>query len=261
MNGVSDQLLARARFPPDEDRRVRCSHLRHLLVHLAHGTARPDDAREVVALLQLLPQVQVLVDQALLVFFDQPLNLDRLADARSHDAEELHVSLVVAIGIELEVDSERADRLPVEQDRHAHEAQLLFRQLGALRRAIEERRLLADARHDDRLAAFDHAADNAFAHAVPHGVRRRIEPVRGFHLQLTVVVQEDDEAAHRPVVLRQDLECPVQCRSEIERAGQRLADLEQRGEPLRLARLDEGGIGLSRFSHSAACRRRPLPHR
>ena len=154
------------------------------------------------------------------------------------DAEELDVAVVVAVRIELEIDAERADRAPVEQDRHADEAQLLLRQLRPLRRAVEERRLLAHARDDDRLAALDDLADDAFADAVAHRVRRRVEAVGGLDVQLAVVVQQRDEAAHGAVVLRQDLEHAVQRRSQVQRARQRLADLEQRREPPRLARVD-----------------------
>ena len=80
VDGVGHQLLARARLASDEHGGVGGRHLRHLLVHLAHRPAAADDAREVVALLQLLPQLRVLVEQLLLVFLDQPLNLDRLRD-------------------------------------------------------------------------------------------------------------------------------------------------------------------------------------
>ena len=52
------------------------------------GPLRADDAGEVVALFQLLPQVDVLVDQLLLVFLDQPLDLDGLGDDRRDDAVE-----------------------------------------------------------------------------------------------------------------------------------------------------------------------------
>ena len=216
--------------------------LRHLLVHLAHRAAAADDAREVVALLQLLAQLRVLVDQPLLVLLDQALDLDRLRDARRHDAEELDAAVVVAIRVELEIDAERADRAPVEQDRHADEAELLLRQLRALRRAVEERRLLAHARHDDRLAALDHLADDALAEPVADRVRRRVEAVAGLDVQLAVVVQQRHHAAHGAVVLGEDLEHAVQRRPQVERARKRLADLEQRGQPPRLPRVRRGRI-------------------
>ena len=60
---VRDELLAGARLAADQHRRVRLGDLRDLLVHLAHRSARADDVREVVALAQLLPQVRVLVEQ------------------------------------------------------------------------------------------------------------------------------------------------------------------------------------------------------
>ncbi len=237
VNRVRDHLLAGSRLAPDEHGGVGRRHLRHLLVHLPDRSAAADDAREVVAFPQLLPQVHVLVDQLLLVFLDQALDFDRLRDARRHDAVELHAAVVVAIGIELQVDGQRADRAPVEQDRHADEAQLLFRQLTALRRAVEEGRLLAHPRHDDRLAALDDLADDPFADAVADGVRRGVETVRRLDVQLAVVPQQGHHAAHGPVVLREDLEHAMQRRSQVQRAGERLADFEQRRQPPRLPRV------------------------
>ena len=97
----------------------------------------------------------------------------------------------------------------------------------------------------------DHPPDDPFAQAVAHRMRRRVETVSGLDVQFALVVQEYDEAADRPVMLRQDLERSVQCRSKVERARERVADLEERGQPPRLPGLNSGWI-LSRsgFSHS-----------
>ena len=127
MNRVGDQLLARARFAANEHGGVGLRDLRHLLVHLPRGTARPDDVREVVALLQLLTQVRVLVDQPPPLFLDDALDVERLGDHRADDAEELHAAVVVAIRLEAQVDGERADGGAIERDRHADVAQLLLR--------------------------------------------------------------------------------------------------------------------------------------
>ena len=91
--------------------------------------------------------------------------------------------------------------------------------------------------HDDRPAALDDLADDALADAVADRVRRRVEAVRGLDVQLAVVVQQRDEAAHGAVVLGQNLEHPVQRRAQVQRARERLADFEQRGQPPRLARV------------------------
>jgi len=201
MNPVRDHLLARARFAANEHGGVGRRHLGHLLVHLPDRPAAADDARKVVAFLELLAEVDVLVDQALLVLFDEPLHFDGLRDRRGDDAVELDAAIVVTIRLELEINAERADRAPVQQNRHADEAQLFARQLGPFRRPVEERRLLAHARHHDRLAAFDNLADDAFADPVAHGVRRRIQAIGGLDVQLAVLVQHRDQAADGPVVL------------------------------------------------------------
>ena len=134
-----------------------------------------------------------------------------------------------------------------------------LRQLRPLRRAVEKRRLLADARNDDRLAALDDLADDALADPVADRVRRRVEAVGGLDVQLAVVAQQRDHAAHGAVVLREDLEHAVQRRPQVQRAGERLADFEQRGQPPRLAGVRGGPVGGSRFSHSVARRRRRRP--
>jgi hypothetical protein len=60
---VGDELLAGARFAPDEHRRAGTHHLRDLLEHPAHGPAVPDEVDEFVALLQLLAELGVLLHQ------------------------------------------------------------------------------------------------------------------------------------------------------------------------------------------------------
>src|SRR4029077_11378755 len=124
---------------------VRAGDLRHLLEDLPHRSAAADEVGEIVPLAQLLPEMGVLVDQLALVLLDQALDLDRLADHRGDDAEELRAALEVALGLEPQIDRERADGATIEDDRHADEAQLLVRELGPRRRAVQKRRLAADA--------------------------------------------------------------------------------------------------------------------
>ena len=108
-------------------------------------------------------------------------------------------------------------------------------QLGAPRRAMQERRLAADARHDDRLAALHDAAGDAFADAVADRRAPVAEAVGRLDAQLAVLVQQRHDAADGAVMARQDLEDAVQRRLQVERARQRLAHLEQRRQPPRFA--------------------------
>ena len=175
--------------------------------------------------------MRVLVEQLLALVVDQALHLDGLRDHRRDDAEKLLRAVVVAIGLELEVDAERADRLAVQHDRHADEAELLLRQLRALRRAVQEHRLAADLRHDDRLAAFDDAAGDAFAELIADAIAGAVEAVGGLHLQLAgVFVEHDDGAAHGAVMAAEDFEDAMEAGLEIDGAGQGLARVEQGGE-------------------------------
>ena len=57
--------------------------LRHLFVDPLHRPAVADDVGEVVALLELLPQVRVLVDEPPVLRRDEPLHLHRLPDHRA----------------------------------------------------------------------------------------------------------------------------------------------------------------------------------
>jgi len=214
---VRDQLLAGARFAANQRRGVRPGHLRHLLEDLPHRPAAADQIGEVVALAQLLPQVRVLVDEGPLVLLDQPVDLQRLRDHRRDDAEELGAALEIALRLELEIDGERPDRAAVEADRHADEAQLLVRQLRAPRGAVQKRRLAADVRHDDRLPALDHFAGDPLADAVG-----------GLDAQVAVLLEHRHDAADRAVVARENLEHTVQRGLQVQRARQRLADLEER---------------------------------
>ena len=232
---VRDQLLAGARLAADQRGRVGAGDLGDLLEDLPHRTAAADQVREVVALAQLLPQVRVLVDQRPLVLLDQAVNLHRLRDHRRDDAEELGAALEVALGLVLEIDGQRADRAAVQADRHADEAQLLVRQLGPPRRAVQERRLAADVRHDDRLAALHDLAGDALADAIADQARAVADAVGGLDAQVAVLLENRDDAADGAVMAREDLEDAVERRLQVQRARQRLADFEQGREAARFA--------------------------
>src|SRR5439155_22012898 len=134
------------------------------------------------------------------------------------------------------IDAERADRAAVEEDRHADEAELFVRELGSARGALEERRLTADTGDDDRLAALHDAAGDAFAELVGDGARPAGEAVGGFDAQLAVRLQERHDAADGAVMARQDLEDAMERGFLVQRARQRLADFEQRGQAAGFAR-------------------------
>jgi hypothetical protein len=239
VNRVRDQLLTRARFTANEHGRVRLRHLRDLFVHLARRSARPDDVRKVVPLAQLLAQVRVLVHQPPALLFDQALNVQRLRNHRADDAEELDAALVVALRLELQVHGEGADGLTLHVDRHADEAQLVARNVGAPRHTVQELGLLADARDDNRLAALHDLTRDPFAHLERGAACPVIEPFDGFNLQLAFA-QQRDHAAHDAVVADQDLKHSLHRRLEVQRARQRLTDLEQGRQASGIAGNDVG---------------------
>ena len=196
----------------------------------------------------------VLGDELLLVLRDEALNLHRLRDHRRDDAEELHVAIEVAVRLVAQVDAEGADGTAVQQDRHADEAQLLARR----HRAVQKPRLVAHARHDDRLAALHDAAGDALADAIAHGARDGAGAVGRLDAQIAAVLQERHDPAHRAVVPRQDLQHAMQRGLEVERPRQRLAHFEQRREAARFAAGGVAGRGDGRRADAQRHGRRPL---
>src|ERR1700693_2430024 len=97
--------------------------------------------------------MDVLVEQALFVDFDQMPNLDCLGDHCGDDRQEFGPPLIVSIRFVPQIDAERADRFSVDQDRDADETQLLVLQSSLpYAQTVEKQGLSTDLRHDDGLA-------------------------------------------------------------------------------------------------------------
>ena len=84
--------------------------LGHLLVDRLHRPAVADDVAEVVALLQLLAELAVLLDEPLALRFHQPLHADGVADHGGDDAEELHLALEALVLVIRQGHAQRAHR-------------------------------------------------------------------------------------------------------------------------------------------------------
>ena len=235
MEGLRDQLLARAGLTADEHRRVRPRDLRDGLVHALHRAAVADDVREVVALAQLLLEPRVLGDEPLVLRGHEPLHLDRLSDERRDDAEELRGPVVVAVRQVLDRHAQRAHRLAVDRDRHAEEAVLLGAVVLPAEDLLHETGLGGHARHDDELAGLDDTADDRTA-VERGGLRRPAGAGDGLDRGLArVLVDEDERAPDGVVVPAEGLEDVLEGRPEVERARERLADLQQTRELLDFA--------------------------
>ena len=232
MDGVGDELLAGPRFAPDEHGGVGARDLGDLLVSLPHGAAGSDQVGEIVALLQLVLEVHVFVEQAFALVFDGPSRLERLGDHPRHNREEPDRGVVVAAGVELEVHRQGPQRGPVQGDGDADVAQLRHPRALSLDRPVEEERLAADGRHHDRLSALHHAPRDALAQAVAGEAALHADAYRGLDADLVAVgAQHHDRAAHRLVVPLELLQDPLQGVAELGGAGEHLADLLQGGEP------------------------------
>ena len=97
MNRVGNQFLSRTGFSAQQHRRVCPGHLSYLFVDLAQRMRVTDDVTKIVALAQLLLQMHVFIQQALLVGFDQVIDFDCLSDHRRDNRKKLRRSFIVAI--------------------------------------------------------------------------------------------------------------------------------------------------------------------
>src|SRR5262249_53631819 len=115
-------------------------------------------------------------------------------------------------------------------------------------RAVQEHRLPARARHDDRTAGLHDLAGDALAHLVLHRQPRLLEAVGRLDAKLAAVADQRDNAADDAVVAGENVEHVVERRFQVEGARQRLAHLEERREAADLGRL--GGAFGGRFAGS-----------
>ena len=176
--------------------------------------------------LQLLTQVGVLVDQPLPLALDHPLQPHRLPDHRGDDAEELRGADVEPAGLERGLDHERADG--ASRDRHGHgdHAQLLGLS-PPFRRPHAERRLLADLGHDHAAAALQHALGQLIERA--HAALRAADDALGLRGLALAAGEENQPEGHRMVPF-EDLQGSVQAGTQVERAREGLADVDERGQ-------------------------------
>ena len=169
VNGAGDQLLAGARFSPDQNCGTGPRHPGHLLAHLPHGAAGTDQAGEVVPPVELLTQLRVLADQLVTLGLEQTMNAYRLRDHRGDDPEKFEQAAVLPFRLVRQFDRERAYRPPMEKDGNAHEAELGSVPLLAGCCAVKKAWVSADLRHHDRLAALRHCAGNALPQGIAGG--------------------------------------------------------------------------------------------
>jgi hypothetical protein len=227
---VGDHFLAGARLATDQHRGVGPGHLGDLLVDLLDRGAVADDAAERVFVAQLVAQVLVLFSEAAAIGLDAPPQLQGLRDHGGHDPIELERALVVAIRLERQHHLEAAARPSPDGNRHGDVGELA--PAGAIAARRRQRRLLADARHHHRLAGIDHPFRDAVAGTGARPLDREPGPDRGVRVQLARFRIEDEHGAADDLVSAfQQIENRLERGLEIQDAGERLADFEQRGQP------------------------------
>ena len=91
--------------------------------------------------------MRVLGQQPPALVLDRALHLQRLRDHRGDDTHELHAAVEVTLGLEPQIDAERADRLAVDQI-GTHTKLSSSRDSSDRREgAVQKIRLAADPRH------------------------------------------------------------------------------------------------------------------
>ena len=84
---------------------------------------------------------------------------------------------------------------------------------------MQEERLAADLRHDNRLAAFDDAAHDALTEPIMLPLAVGGNAVSSFNRQFVVFfIQQHDGATNHAVLLFEDFQHAMQRRFQIERA-------------------------------------------
>src|SRR5207248_2488399 len=97
---------------------------------------------------------------------------------------------------------------------------------------VQEERLAADRRHDDRPAALHHAPDDPFADPVSRQPSLDTDSHRRVDGDfVAVVAQHHHRAAHRFVVALQLLQDALERVAQLGRARKDVADVLQRGQP------------------------------
>src|SRR5262249_53300578 len=204
MNRMRDQLFSRPRFAANQDGSVGMGYLGDLFIDLLHWAAVADYVREIVALLKFLPELSILVDQTLALGLDETVNFNRLGYHRGHHAKEFHGSLVIAFLFECQVYAKRAYGFPIQHYRHADKRELLLGKVFPLGCPVQKKRLPADLRHHDMLAALYTPAGYPFAQVVADLLAVGREPISGLDAQVAgVLLEQGNRAAGHPVMALQ----------------------------------------------------------
>ena len=104
-------------------------------------------------------------------------------------------------------------------------------QILALAGAVEEHRLVADARHDDRLAAFGYPPGDAFPQAITRLLAPRCQAMRRGDGQFRrLALEQGNDARKHGVVTFEQFQHPVQGGFQVQGAGQSLTHRHKRGE-------------------------------
>src|SRR3989441_4631746 len=210
---------------------------RDLFVDLAQRIRVADDVTEIVAFAQLLLQVHVFIEQALLVGFEQVIDFDCLRDHRRDNRKKLRRSLVVAIWFVFQVDAQHAHGFTIHHDRNAQERPLLpTNRLLSDAQTIEKHRLATNLRNHDRFPGLYYAAGNSFPDSVLNSARAAfVQAIRGLDPQLFgISIEQHHDAADHAMIAPERFQHPSERTLETIRAGEHLTDAEESRQLSRL---------------------------
>ena len=236
VDGVGHQLLARTRLAADQDRGLAPGYLGDEVVDLLHGPGVADDVRRPKAVLELLGEAAVFLNQPLTLFLGGQTQLDRLGDHRGDDREQTHVLLqrgALRVG---PIGAQGADDPVLQLDRHADVRDVSVGARDDRTGAVQKTRLFGHLGDDRRLSALKHLADHPLPDAVAApALLLRGEPESRLDRDLPGFPVEQVQASpNDSLVAGNDLQDRTQGVPQVEAGVQGLADVEQHGQLLDL---------------------------
>ena len=252
VNCVGDQFLSRTRFSAQQHGRVCPSHLRYLFVDLAQRIRVADDVTEIVALAQLLLQVHAFIQQALLVGFDQVIDLNCLRDHRRDNREKLCRSFIIAFGFIFQVDTQHADSFTIHDDRNTQERPLLpANRFLSDAQTIEKHRLATNLRNNDRFPGLDYPTGNSLPDSILNSARATfVQAIRRLDTQLFGIgIEQHHDAADHAMIAAERFQHASKRTLQTVSSGEHLTDSEESRQLSRLVSISVRLLGIQgRFS-------------
>ncbi len=248
VDGASDEFLAGPALPAEQDGGPAVGDLLDCVIDLPHPLALPHDTVQTIPGAELLLETAGLFQQSLPLAHHAELEIDRLSDQRSHDAEDPDILLERdPLGKE-PIHAQDADGFSARLDRHRDEGHRFRAHVAARLGPIEELRLRADVGDHHGHPVLHHLAQDAFPLLICSA-----RDLLGGHpdgdpdgqLLAEGVVQEDGALPHTHERV-QDAQDAGEVLFQFQRGAEDLADLVESGK------LQDSTVELCAFAWASA---------